>query len=112
MLFRCNYLALIGGGKNPKFPTSKVMIWDDLKKRAVRFNIYCVQPPVCVSLLSRVLSLSLSLSQVIELDFSSDVRGVRLRRDRIVVILDSLIKVIRLWGGIFVSHEQQRLIPF
>eukprot|EP01126_Amoeba_proteus_P067519 TRINITY_DN998_c0_g1_i2.p1 TRINITY_DN998_c0_g1~~TRINITY_DN998_c0_g1_i2.p1 ORF type:complete len:120 (-),score=15.52 TRINITY_DN998_c0_g1_i2:797-1156(-) len=54
MLHRCNILALVGGGSNPKYPKDTVVIWDDYQVQGI-----AQLPP-----------------------FGSEVKSVRLRRDR------------------------------
>ncbi|KAK9084202.1 hypothetical protein Scep_030673 [Stephania cephalantha] len=64
MVFRWNIFAVVGGGSDPQYPPQKVLIWDDQQSR-------------CTG----------------ELSFRSEVRAVRLRRDRIVVVLDQKVYV-------------------
>ncbi|KAF4656501.1 WD repeat domain phosphoinositide-interacting protein 3 [Perkinsus chesapeaki] len=66
MLYRCNILALVGGGRNPRFAPHKVILWDDRHPRPLA-----------------------------ELSFRTTVRAVRLRRDMIVVAIDAKVYVYR-----------------
>ncbi|KAJ4955341.1 hypothetical protein NE237_012124 [Protea cynaroides] len=69
MLFLSNIFVIVGGGPDPQYPINKVMIWDDQQSR-------------CIG----------------ELSFRSEVRAVRLRRDRIVVVLEQKILVYNIAG--------------
>jgi hypothetical protein len=64
MLYRCNILALVGGGNSPKYERNRVMLWDDHQTK-------------CIA----------------ELTFRTDVKGVRLKSDKIIVVLESKIYV-------------------
>eukprot|EP00730_Choanoeca_flexa_P003394 TRINITY_DN11394_c0_g1_i1.p1 TRINITY_DN11394_c0_g1~~TRINITY_DN11394_c0_g1_i1.p1 ORF type:complete len:345 (+),score=74.20 TRINITY_DN11394_c0_g1_i1:124-1158(+) len=64
MLFRCNYVGLIGGGKTPCFPTNRVIVFDDKAEKVV-----------------------------VELPFTSEAKAIKLRRDRIVVVLERRVHV-------------------
>ncbi|XP_047939791.1 autophagy-related protein 18d-like isoform X3 [Salvia hispanica] len=64
MLFRCNILALVGTKVNTQYPPNNVIIWDDFQSR-------------CIG----------------EFSFRSEIRAVKLRRDRVVVVLEHKIYV-------------------
>lgn len=64
MLYRCNLLALVGGGSSPQYQKNKVLIWDDHLGRPIG-----------------------------ELSFRQRVLTVKMRRDRICVALRDRIYV-------------------
>lgn len=59
MLGRSNILALVGGGKNPKYPANKVIIWDEQKGK-----------------------------EVSEISFSSNVINIKLTKERVFVVCE------------------------
>lgn len=64
MLYRTNILALIGGGKKPKYPMNKVILWDDHQAKTIG-----------------------------EMTFRSEVKSVHLRSNKTVVVLENKIFV-------------------
>ena len=66
MLYRSNVLALVGGGRNPRYPPTKVILWDDKESKAIA-----------------------------ELTYRTSVRSVKLRRDMIAVAVDAKVYLYR-----------------
>ena len=66
MLFRSNVIALVGGGQNPRYPPTKVILWDDKESKAIA-----------------------------ELTFRTNIKSIKLRRDLVVVALETRVYVYR-----------------
>ena len=64
MLNRTNVIALVGTGENTSYPKDRLILWDDIAHRPFS-----------------------------ELNFKSEVLNVKLRRDKIVVVLESKVYV-------------------
>ncbi|KAH9895405.1 WD40 repeat-like protein [Xylariomycetidae sp. FL2044] len=64
MMGNANYLALVGGGRSPKFPQNKVIIWDDSKGK-IAFEVATL----------------------------TAVRGVQISKTRVVVVLQNSVRV-------------------
>ena len=61
---RSNIVALVGGGPVPRYPPNKVVVWDDYQAKSIA-----------------------------ELEFASDIRGLKLRQERLLVAQDNSIFV-------------------
>ncbi|EZA59997.1 WD repeat domain phosphoinositide-interacting protein [Ooceraea biroi] len=101
MLFRCNYLALVGGGAKPMYPTNRgceFYFHFDRSRRHHRENrgeesCWLSNDVNYAFLITVMIWDDLKKSPAITLEFNAPVKGVKLRRDRIVVVLEGVIKV-------------------
>jgi len=66
LLYKSNLMALVGGGRNPKFPVNKVIIWDDYQGQVVG---------------------------EITLAADAKIKAVRLRQHRLLVLTDQRIYI-------------------
>lgn len=57
LLYQQNVMALVGGGKNPKWPKTKVIMWDDQETKSIE-----------------------------ELIFNSEIEAVKLRHECVIVL--------------------------
>jgi len=64
MLYRTNIISFVGTGDNPSFPSTRLVLWDDIAHRPFG-----------------------------ELNFKTDVLGCQLRKDKIVVVLINKVYV-------------------
>ena len=64
MLNRSNIVALIGGGKSPRYASNKLVLWDDHKAK-----------------------------EISEMRFMSHVKNVKMKRDRIFVVTEDKIYI-------------------
>ena len=64
MLYKTNILALVGGGKNPKYTPNKVILWDDYQTKVLH-----------------------------EFKFTTTVKNVKLKKDRLFVVCEQRIYV-------------------
>ena len=64
MLYRTNIISFVGTGENPSFPSSRLVLWDDIAHRPFG-----------------------------ELNFKTDVLSTQLRKDKIVVVLVNKVYV-------------------
>ncbi|QPG75260.1 Phosphatidylinositol 3,5-bisphosphate-binding protein [Brettanomyces nanus] len=69
MLYRTNYVALVGGGKQPRYPVNKLCIWDDLKKRPSMFLEF--MSPILNALMTRIRIIVVLRNQVLVHAFES-----------------------------------------
>ncbi|KAM7534868.1 hypothetical protein Aperf_G00000109823 [Anoplocephala perfoliata] len=64
MLFRSSFLGILGGGRQPRIPNNTACVWNSLDQKFI-----------------------------LELTYTGNVRALRLRKDLLVVVLDTAVKV-------------------
>nr|CDS29513.1 WD40 repeat domain containing protein [Hymenolepis microstoma] len=78
MLFRTNYLGILGGGRHPRIPSNTACVWDGINQKFI-----------------------------LELAYSGNVRAVKLRKDRLVVVLDTAVKVYTFESAPQLLHQSE-----